>query len=420
MARSNFREMFSQWLTDRSVVRHHQYPTRRNTLLAIAIVVAAVPIAILLFPIVLIRKLMFGRPSVTTIAVESEFAHYVQFMELLRGGIEIDGKTLSKDLFGDVVFILGPYKHLGFHSMYSSLLESRIYWVSRRSSLLCQALLVQPEFCLRVTRLDKRRFPSGVRRFSESPLAVPARVVEVRQEILKEHGIEKQNYVLLAVFTLAYELERNPHYVQKTRVLESIGSELAHAIDDLRNKGTEVIRVGSLDDGRARIPRDLVRLEDFSRLGDIHEVALASGCNYFWTDGVGAFWLAVPFRKPILFSNQAHVSFKTWQAIPSPHLMVPVRYQSVSGRDVGLREIFQSARMLQKEVARGEMIMIRNSPTEITEAHQELNARLAGNWVDTKEMVSLQARLRSLCEEFDRFPVQVSSSFLSRNSHLLD
>lgn len=111
--------------------------------------------------------------------------------------------------------------------------------------------------------------------------------------------------------------------------------ELAPAIDHLLEQQLKVIRIGSADVGRSRIPRNLPRLEDFDVLGGDAEVALVSGCHYVWTDGAGAGNLAVPLFKPALITYQARYVF----SVPSEFLNHLTAYQDANGHSVSLRQL---------------------------------------------------------------------------------
>ena len=67
----------SGYLSERSVIRHHQYPTRANTLKSIAYMVAAVPLAVLLLPYVMLRAVLKGSWKIHVLATEGEFGPFV-------------------------------------------------------------------------------------------------------------------------------------------------------------------------------------------------------------------------------------------------------------------------------------------------------------------------------------------------------
>jgi putative glycosyltransferase (TIGR04372 family) len=175
--------------------------------------------------------------------------------------------------------------------------------------------------------------------------------------------------------------------------------------------------LGSPDVGRSHVPRNLPRLSEFGSLGGPHEVALASGCEYFWTDNVGAWWLALPFNRPVLYTNDARPlgigKFVTYY----------VQYRTLDGdlltwRQLLYREIVEG-RAPMKDAGRGELVMVKNSPEEIVAVHQEMIERVAGTYREDAQTRELRAKFDAVYEEFGRTPPQVAGTFLRMHGHNL-
>ena len=128
------------------------------------------------------------------------------------------------------------------------------------------------------------------------------------------------------------------------------------------------------------LPRSFPRLSEFGELSGPHEVQLASCCQYFWTDNAGGWWwLAVPFKRPVLITNNATQRPRRGK-MPDNHLIVPVRYREWSGRDLTFREIYSKSNAFHyKATSRGELQIVLNTAAEIVDAQREMLARLDGN-----------------------------------------
>jgi len=92
------------------------------------------------------------------------------------------------------------------------------------------------------------------------------------------------------------------------------------------------------------------------------------------------------------------------------------------GKMLSLREMLYREGSPNKAAVRGELVMIRNSPAEIVEAHQEMMARIDGSWIETP---SMRARHNHVVELYSNYraqplhPMRIAASFLERHEDLL-
>jgi len=74
-----------------------------------------------------------------------------------------------------------------------------------------------------------------------------------------------------------------------------------------------------------------------------------------------------------------------------------------------------------KEASAGRLLIIRNSPDEIIEAHREMKARIDGTWNEDSEMKTLGERCRKVFDDYpEALPMNISSYFLRKHHYLLD
>ena len=400
------------FLNHRSALRCN-HPTDAKMFTALAYILAAIPLTAICFFVLLTRRIK--RESLTLIVLDlrGEFSKFVKYMETLR-------RISHPPMANDVVLALSNRPHKTLSNLYSNLLGVRIIWGGSVSSLVQQALLLQPRFLVSIRRDISYLNPKPYR-WSVVPIPEPSEFTVRRSSILKQLGVEGKWYVAISVYSPNYEAERNPQSMEKVVSLVTKGEELAPSIDYLRDENLQPILLGSLDAGSALVPRTFPRLVDHFPLGSGEEVVLAAGCHYFWTDNVGAWWLGQPFQRPIMYSNTA-VLPRTGLLAPN-HLMLFVRYRLPDGRLLTLRELCREKKRTSfyKAASRGEIQLVRNSPEVIVDAHREMIARLDRTWTDDEETVELRSRLETIFLEFpDIHPVRIPSLYLRVNSDLLN
>jgi len=410
---SQFRIRVSQALTNRSTIRFRNFPTRRNTCEALALIVAVLPLAFVTLCVLAVRSVARRKLRVMVLAVDGEFAAFVSLMECLRCDIE-KGERF------DYILILSRWRHQALHGLYSKQVGSKILWGGGWSGIVQQALLLQPRcFVQRIERANWNHFLRGFH-FPRSAVPISENLVNLRKSLLRDLCLDDEQYVLLTVYTMAYEQVRNPRFRDSVRLLETVGEEMVDGIDFLVSNQVGVILLGSPDTGKSIIPRTIPRLADFGVLGGPEEVALASGCKYFWTDNVGAWWLTAPFHRPVLHTNFHHKTPR--KPTLGRDLFVPRRYQTLDGRLLTLREMLYMEGSPYKAALRGELLLIRNSPEEVMEAQQEMLARVNGEWYETDEMRHRREYVERMYDEYvneDLHPLRMPAKFLERHEYLL-
>ena len=142
---NNLRAQLSAELSHRSVVRHHQYPSRANSWHAVRVLLTAVAPAITLFPFLTLRSMVKRKLSILVLATEGEFGPFVSLMEHLRGRIDMLNRT-------NLIFILGRHRH-AFCDIYETELGCTIVTGKGCWQIIQQALLLQPPWSVEFHRL---------------------------------------------------------------------------------------------------------------------------------------------------------------------------------------------------------------------------------------------------------------------------
>jgi len=361
--------------------------------------------------VLIVRRVFLAPLRIVVVAPETSFSFFVGFMELLRGRSTETQKP-------DLVIVLDRWPHFAFGELYETELSTRIVWSKGLYRLVYQALLLQPQQLVSVERLDWRSLRREFH-LSNQPMSIPEALEKLGRTTLQQIGCAGRKLVALSVYTRDYDEERSPYpgYAHTRKDLETVGTELNDAISFLKSENIDVVLLGSPDTGRSRIPRDIPRLGEFGTLGGPHEVAIASGCDYFWTDAVGAAWLCFPFRRPWLITNQYSLRTDRHLSVMD-HLAIPVRFLSRDGRLMTIREELAAKPPFSKM---DEYQWIRNSPEEIVEAHKEMLARLDGTWVESPAAQEVQRRYEDIFVEFPQYyPLKISTTFLIKHQYLLE
>jgi len=412
---SQFKKLFWAFLLRRSSFHRTWEPDRGNTLLSLLLMILMFPVALIVFPLLVGRVLLAGKIRLFVLKPYTEFAFMLYMFERICGGALANRQP-------HIVLVRTPFRHKGLAYLYGSHLQCPICWSSGVTGLFAQIVMLQPSWIIERIELTTDDFI----RFSmvDEPVNTSKRILKIRNEILSQQDVNPSRYVAMAVYTSTSEEKLDPGYVWKSVVRETIGTELVGGVDFLKSNAVDVVMLGFPDTGKAHIPRIFPRLTDFGRIGGLDEVALASGCLYFWADDVGAQWLREPFKKPVLLTNAAEVFGPKNQFSDTAvkrFLSVPIRFQTSSGHLLTIREQLLMSPRRFESFAKGEVRIIRNSTEDIVEAHQEMLSIIDGTWVEDSQTLELSEQLERIYSEFPQYPNRpLPTKYLLRYSYLLD
>ncbi len=157
---------------------------------------------------------------------------------------------------------------------------------------------------------------------------------------------------------------------------------------------------------------------------DFLDVYLLARCKFFLGNTAGIYALATTFDVPVAVANWAPFSLTPFRR---GDMVMHKKYLEIrSGRLVPFRELFAlgaQSWFSSEDYSRAGIKLVENSPKEILEFAQEMNARLDGVWTPAPEDVELQERFWNL------FPkdhpargrlCRVGAGFLRDNRSLLD
>lgn len=412
---SHVRKLLWKLLLSRSPSHRIWEPNRRNTAASLFLLLLMLPIAVVVFPLLLARVLIAGKIRLFILKPYAEFAFMLYMLERIRGGDLVHQRP-------DVVLIRAPFRHKGLTHLYGRHLRCFICWSSGITTSIAQVCLLQPSWIVDrivLTTDDFTRF-----QMVEEPVKPSSKLQKLQNRVLAELNVNPTRYVAMAVYTSTREEELDSGYSWKSVVRETVGSQLVKGVDFLKSNGVDLVMLGFPDTGKAHVPRRFPRLTDFGQIGGFEEVALASGCLYFWADDVGAQWLREPFKKPVLLTNAAEVFGPKSQFSDSAvkrFLSVPIRFQTPNGHLLTIREQLSLSPRRFEAFARGDVSVIRNSPDDIVEAHQEMLSRIEGTWIEDDHVREMYERLERIYHDFPQYPNRrLPANYLLRYPYLLD
>ena len=157
---------------------------------------------------------------------------------------------------------------------------------------------------------------------------------------------------------------------------------------------------------------------------DFGDVYLLAKCKFFLGNTAGLFAIATIFNKPIASANVVPI---VYPPLRKGDLFIPKKIWSKNKKKfLTFREIIQSKIMtydFSEDYKKNGLIPIENNSEEILDLAMEMNERLNGNWITTKEDEELQKKFKSLFSKNSScygFPSRIGTLFLRKNKELFD
>lgn len=198
------------------------------------------------------------------------------------------------------------------------------------------------------------------------------------------------------------------------------------AVEEMVYRGYYAIRMGSA------ITEPFVsnnpRIIDYATNGqrsDFMDIYLGAKCHFFISVGTGIDSIADIFRRPILYVNLGPLEYAaSWGEesifIPKKHWL------NTEHRFMSFREIIESgAGRFTSTYQYTDMgiTLIENTPDEIREVTIEMEERLKGTWVTTKEDEDLQRKFWSLYKSSElhgKIYSRIGADFIKKYKALLE
>ena len=178
------------------------------------------------------------------------------------------------------------------------------------------------------------------------------------------------------------------------------------AAEELARRGYYVFRMGInvLKPLKSSNPKVI----DYANSGmrnDFMDIYLSAKCNFFISPGSGLDGVSSIFRRPIAYIG--HVPFGNFACSGNNNnketlVLTKHHINKKNQQELTISEIFSSNVALaytSEEYKLNDVILEENSPEEIRDFVIEVDERLSGRWIDTKEDLLLQKRFWSIFED---------------------
>jgi len=196
------------------------------------------------------------------------------------------------------------------------------------------------------------------------------------------------------------------------------------AADYITSSGGHAIRMGY--HVKKELPANLNnKIIDYSTKyrNDFGDIFLPAKCKFFLGNTTGLLLVPTIFQIPIALANSIPYDNTPLRA---GDIYIPKKIWSIKeNRFLTFKEIFDSeianyCESIQFEKAG--LRIVENSSEEILDLAIEMNERLDGTWISTKEDEELQMKFKSLFRPHHKFfnsPARIGAAFLRKNIELL-
>lgn len=214
-------------------------------------------------------------------------------------------------------------------------------------------------------------------------------------------------------------------------------NNVALSADYLSNKGIMMVRMGRYVKNKVKFANCIDYANNY--YDELMDIVLMRECKFFAGDGNGICSLPMTLNTPCALKNVITPFFDAWGAIPQnpQNLYIFKKYYSkTKKRFLSIKEMMEVneiAGLGEHDFAKNceelKVEVIENSAEEILDLVMEMNARIDGEWIETKENIELQnkyQRIRKQWYEQKHYSenamlhAKVGTLFLRKNPFLLD
>lgn len=231
--------------------------------------------------------------------------------------------------------------------------------------------------------------------------------------------------------TILPNLDSSHHNYRNTDI-----NNLALSADYLSNKGIITVRMGRYVKEKVKFGNCIDYANDF--YDELMDIALMRDCKFFVGDSNGLCVLPMVFNVPCALKNVVPVFSAGWGAYPQnpQNLYIFKKYYSkTKKRFLSLKEMMEVDRIaphghdITEKHAELNVEVIENSAEEILDLVMEMNARIDGEWIETKEDIELQNKYQRIRKQWYKekrysensvLQAKVGALFLRKNPFLLD
>lgn len=226
---------------------------------------------------------------------------------------------------------------------------------------------------------------------------------------------------------LAPEIDCSYHDYRDTDI-----NKFSLSADYLKDKGITAVRMGRYVQDKVTFSNCIDYANNY--YDELLDIVLASECKFYVGDSSGIVWLPMELNRPIAFKNYVPVFLdsETFPYNPLNLLIFKKYYHKNENRFLTIKEMMQiekKARYDGHQYTELGIEIVENSAEEILDLVMEMNARIDGEWVETKEDIELQDKFQKIYKEWciqqdykesATLHIKVGTMFLRKNMFLLD
>ena len=221
-----------------------------------------------------------------------------------------------------------------------------------------------------------------------------------------------------------YYLQDNTYYDYHNFRDSSIANYI-DAAKKMNTLGVQAVRLGKEVSEKINVSNN--KIFDYASSGDksdLFDIYLMSKCKFIFGAVTGFIQLGVIFKKPTVLVNSVPLlNFYRGNAFdPSfiDNIFIFKKYKCKK-RNIfmPISEMLKYEFFYTKQYAESNIEVIENSSEEISDVVLEMNSRLNGEWIDSKEDIALQDKFWQLVEIDKTNSCKVGANFLKKNQWLL-
>ena len=270
----------------------------------------------------------------------------------------------------------------------------------------------------------------GLRMQVESQLSFSEEEHATGREFLNSIGVNKsEKIVCLMVRDSAY-LAKDPLHNKRNWDYHNYRDSDIDTYEDaaftLAEKGYWVFRMGKIVNKpfKVRHPR-IFDYANSNQKSDFLDIWILANCSFGISTGVGLDYVAVAFRKPIVYVNAMPLGDIQPLANSNSNWLPKNLIWTKNGRKLSLKEQIKSGAIDFKgteNYANAGIDLIDNSPEEITKTVLELELKITGDWESQPQDKVTQDRFWEILQTWKMFsklhgkiPSKMSDNFLREN-----
>jgi len=223
---------------------------------------------------------------------------------------------------------------------------------------------------------------------------------------------------------------RDPSFHEKTTIFgprDSHISDQVLAMEDMVDIGYKCVRMGSIAlESLDHASPNIIDYAHSGKRSEMLDLFILSYCRFMVSTSTGIDAIPAIFRRPMVFVNVSDIASMFIYNVINLPLFIPKKIFSIKeNRLLTFSEIFAlkvDEFAVRQQYENLGLKWIDNSKEEIRAVVREMECRMSGKWIETKEDIDLQKRFKTIFMSVERprpLSSRVGANFLRENRQLL-